>query len=202
MNIWKIGFDVEKYMWCVFRETEDMDILSFSGLFNNEKILPDTLPENITFFKRDYEDSGELPPADMMRSSGGDAGIISERAKRMLEAEYSNLFRFFPVCLEEFPEEKYYILNPTEYVFAEDVLDMDNTDINYLRNDKEYFIIYKILRYSFTPKIKGHHFFGLAFNHGKDKMFVWKYCDDEFKRFIEKNNITGLTFEKIFESED
>ena len=52
----------------------------------------------------------------------------------MLESEYKELFRFFSVSLEEFPKEKYYILGPTEFLFAEDVLDIKKTDIDYVRN--------------------------------------------------------------------
>lgn len=200
MNIWNVDFDVEKYMWCVFKETEDMDLLNFSELFFNESTLHETLPKDVIFHKRDKENDNPL--ADIMMSSGTDSGIVSEKAKIIFESEYKELFRFFPVSLEEFPKEKYYILSPTEFLFAEDVLDIKKTDIDYVRNDDEMCIIYKIRHYAFTEKIKGHHFFRMIFNNGKNKISNWRYCDDEFKEFIEKNNITGLEFTKIFEFED
>ena len=200
MNIWNVNFDVEKYMWCVFKVTEDIDLMKFSSLVRHDKILPETLPENIIFCNKD--DENDNPIADMMMGSGAYAGIISDKAKKMLESEYKDLFLFYPVCLENFPEEKYYILHPTEFVYAEDVLDMKNTYIDYVRNDRKTCILYKVRRYTFTNKIKGHHFFRIIFNHGKNKIFNWKYCDDEFKEFIEKNNITGLKFTKIFEFKD
>ena len=94
MNIWNVDFDVEKYMWCVFKETEDMDLLNFSELFFNESTLHETLPKDVVFHKRDKENYNPL--ADIMMSSGTDSGIVSEKAKKCLNPNIKSYSAFFP----------------------------------------------------------------------------------------------------------
>ncbi|MCM1062757.1 MAG: hypothetical protein NC452_21150 [Eubacterium sp.] len=127
------------------------------------------------------------------------SGIVSEKVKELFEKEYSGLFCFFPAVLEELPNIKYYILSPTVYLAAERVLDMKCTKIKYVGDNIERGIIFDIREYFFTQNVKGHHFFRLVFNNGEKRLYTFRYCDDEFKEFIEKNNITGLKFTKIFE---
>ena len=196
MNIWRVNFNVEKYMWCVFNETESMNLLQFAELFFNEEILSEKLPKEIVFHNKD--DENKNPPADMMMCSGTCSGIVNDRVKKMLESQYDGVFHFYRAHLKELPNEIHYILVPAVYLYAEEVLDLENTDIDYVCDD----VIFKIRRYVFTTKVKKNHFFRMIFNNGKIKMYNWLYCDDKFKNFIEKNDITGLKFKKIYEFED
>ena len=200
MNIWNVNYNVDEYMWCIFRETDSMNFSQFSQLFINEDTLANTLPKDIVLKNKDKKDNS--PIADMMACSGTMSGIVSEKVKELFEKEYSGLFCFFPACLDELPNVKYYILLPTVYLVAENVLDMEHTKIKYVGDNIERGIIFDIQEYSFTRNVKGHHFFRMAFNNGGKKLYTFRYCDDEFKDFIEKNNITGLEFTKIFELKD
>lgn len=203
MNIWLATPDVNNYWWCIFKGTEEIDGLDFITLFSNdnEDKLSEVLPEKIVFYNKDRgrKKNRRLHSADIMK---GDVTIlINEKSKCLIESEYSELFRFFSISLEDLPNEKYYIMIPLVYLELSDYLDMDNTEIKYLADDKSKGI-YKIRRYVFLEKIKGNHIFRLMYNNGKSCMFTDWYCDDNFKDFIEKNKITGLKFKKIFEFED
>ena len=203
MNIWQVFPDVDNYWWCIFKATEKIDGLDFITLFSNENEdkLSEILPDKTVFYNKDRGRRGyrKLRPADIMK--GDVTMLVNEKSKCLIENKYSEFFRFFSIILEDLPNEKYYIIIPLVYLELSDYLDMENTEIKYLSDDKSKGI-YKIRRYVFLEKTKGHHLFRLMYNNGKSRMFIDWYCDDEFKDFIEENNITGLKFTKIFEFKD
>lgn len=190
MCIWKISFDVEKYMWCILCETENIRILDFLDYFDHEEELP-------TDLMCCNKDKQIFPAADMMQCSGTASGIVNEKFKTASENKYSGLFKFYPVNLIDVPNEKHYILVPGIYLDMQEILDMNSTVFRY-RDGKK--VLSEILQYSFTPKVIGNHFFRMCYN--ERKFSVNKYCDDEFKEFIERNSITGLKFTKIFDFND
>lgn len=187
MNIWKVNFDVDKYMWCILCEKGNIRLLDFLNFFDHEE----ELPTDLTCRNKDKQ---IFPTADVMQCSGTASGIVNEKFKIASENKYSGLFKFYPIKLIDNPNEKYYILVPNTYLDMNEILDMNSTIFRY-RDEKR--VMSEILKYSFNSKVIGHHFFRMCYN--ERKFSITKYCDDEFKEFIEKNNITGLKFIKVFE---
>lgn len=197
MNIWQVDVDVEQYMWCSFTETKSLKLLQLSELFYNEDTLSKTLPPNISFHDKDKK--AKKFTADVMY--GDVCWIVNKSTKQLLKSKYGDLFYFFKTTIDDFPNEEYYMIVPFVFLELSNYLDMENTDIKYI-GDKKKHGIFEIRYHVFTKKIIGHHFFMFKYDNGTKRMRRFKYCDDEFKEFIEKNNITGFEFTKIFEFED
>ena len=198
MCIWEIDFDVEKYMWCIFKKTKNMDFSQFSDLFYDTETIAEKLPPKIVFHNKDKDNN---PIADIMMCTGTYNGIVSQRFKDLVESQYSGQFDFFASTLKESPQETFYIFVPKVYVKLEDVLDMENSGIEYIGGNKKRGLISDINKYKFNEKIKEYHFFKITYGNGI-KECLKMFCDDNFKEFIEQNNLTGLIFTKIFDFDD
>ena len=73
MCIWEIDFDVEKYMWCIFKKTKNMDFSQFSDLFYDTETIAEKLPPKIVFHNKDKDNN---PIADIMMCTGTYNGIV------------------------------------------------------------------------------------------------------------------------------
>ena len=194
MNIWLVELDVSKYIWCAMNE-KNMNSSNFRELFLNGNIPSDEQVKDVTFYNKDKDDVEQkgLKPADIMR--GGSVLLASQKAKQLIEKEYDGLFRFIMTSIDDFPNEEYYIIEPVIYLELSEHLDMEKTYIKYVANDINKGI-FEIRNYCFMEEIRNHHFFRFMYNNGTRYIPQTRYCDDEFKEFVEKNNITGLKFKK------
>lgn len=190
MTIWKVEPDVNNYMWILFSETDKMNCLQFSHLLrsNGQRV---TLDEEAKFH---YQEDNNNKIGDIMRISAG-YWLASEKAQKLISSEYGEIFQFIPTTCENEPDTNYYIMLPL--VFCE-ALDMDKSIYKCYRYGN---IISSISQYCFNEEAYKYPFFllkqGDYYHYGGGF-----YSNDEFKDFIEKNNITGLKFTKIFEFED
>lgn len=117
--------------------------------------------------------------------------MINERTKKIFENELNIEAQYLEIKVLD-PKEKLYIMS---LLRKKDIIDYEKSEYS-LRLNRYVGEIYK---YVFKDEVRNEY----AFKCFQDGILnsVYKYCTDKFKDIVEKNNITGLKFEKIFEIE-
>ncbi len=191
MKIWLTDPNVDKYMWILFSEGNDMD----SSRFEDHLSKLNCEGKDICFDKKilfRFQDRNLLPTADIMYASQK-YWLASSKAQKLISDSFGELFHFIPAICENEPEKEYFIMLPK--IFCEG-LNMEKSLYKYW-SDTDY--IDSVQRYVFNDNAMQYPFFML-----KDKKHFYYvgrfFSNDEFKNFIESNNITGLLFEKVYDS--
>lgn len=190
MKIWLTDPNVDKYMWILFSERNNMKISQFESNLSK----PNYEGKEISFDKKflfRFQDRNLLPTADIMYASPI-YWLASSKAQKLISDRFKGAFHFIPAVCENEPEKEYFIMLPR--VFCEG-LDMEKSKYKFWSDSDR---IDKVQRYVFNDHAMQYPFFML-----KDKRHFYDssfFSNDEFKSFIESNNITGLIFEEVFDS--
>ncbi|MDD7428830.1 MAG: hypothetical protein PUK49_03525 [Oscillospiraceae bacterium] len=191
MKIWLTHPNVDKYMWILFSERNDMK----SSRFEDHLSKLNCEGKEICFDKKilfHFQNNNLLPTGDIMYASPN-YWLAGSKAQKLISGRFGGSFQFIPAICENEPEKEYFIMLPR--VFCEG-LDPERSTYKYLL-DTDY--IGSVQRYVFNDNAMQYPFFML-----KDKKYFYDagrfFSNDEFKHYIESNNITGLVFERVYDS--
>ena len=131
----------------------------------------------------------------MIYFSGNGTAVLSNRAKEILELNFSNeKIQFFPATCDTLIGEKLWIINVYDYV---DVLDIENCEYTTMKNRKGETIIANIRKYSFKPEVFDHKVFKIYENGMKNRFDV--FATDDYIKVLDENSLTGWYKVKVFE---
>ena len=114
---------------------------------------------------------------------------INKKTKTILEKNFNNL-QFLPIKLNNYDNNEYFIVNIIGYVNG---LDTINSQVRKI--DNKYII--DIYKYVFNTNVQKYDIFKLKINNKIRTTDI--FVNDKFKNIIEQNQLTGLTFKKVFE---
>lgn len=115
--------------------------------------------------------------------------IIDEKTKSFLEPLLKNSnVEILPLICKETP---LYIINYLDRFSAEDVLDMDKSVVKRYESTGD--IMYVAQHYFKKSLIADKHIFSVH---------SLTVCDDEFKKIIEENGLTGLCFQLLWQCDE
>lgn len=213
MKVYKIKY-CEDYRSPTYSDDNLIDIYDISYLLINEKIEFDS---NMSL-KFDFctGENRQRISCDFMRTNPlGIIWVASERAKEIIQSAYGDFIRFFPVEGTDEHSNKYYVFIPSGYVEFKDVIDVDRSwfygrpPIRKFRQIDGIYDISDIIKFCFKENVKDHPVFWLkqSGHNKKTGKAVTRYENfdifviDEFVQLVKKNNLTGLNFVEIFDSE-
>lgn len=130
--------------------------------------------------------------ADIIRHNIG-LFIANEYSKNLLEKKFESLIQFLPVKNDDDTENNYYQMYP---IMAIDVLDVEKSECSFMLDSNWISHVYK---YVFYDNAEFLPIFKLRCNGHVDSFKVW--VTDEFKKYVEENNITGFDFLEVYDSE-
>lgn len=152
-----------------------------------DNITEDTI--NIEYKKR-FEDEIEYADTYALENYGF-CIAINERTKKIFENESNIEAQYFKLKSLDSKEELYMM----SLLRKRDIIDYEKSEYSLIMNK----YIGEIYKYVFKEEVKEEYIFKCFQDGVLDT--IDKYCTDKFKYIVEKNNITGFKFEKIFEIE-
>ncbi len=110
MKIWLTHPNVDKYMWILFSERNNMKISQFEN--NLSKLNCEGM--EICFDKKilfHFQNNNLLPTGDIMYASQK-YWLASSKAQKLISDSFGELFHFIPAICENEPEKEYFIMLP------------------------------------------------------------------------------------------
>ena len=183
----------------IFRLIADVGEYKSVGLVNNDKAFlkqfrNDILMGRALNGKYDYIEleivDGKNDSDFIMLWSVMGIGVFSCKAKQCLEDVMKNCVEFIPARLKN---EIVYITNVISIL---DAIDIEKSKIQRLKTG----LIIGLEEYCFvSEKISDNNFFKILLNNSiyTTEIFV----TSEFRAIVEKNNLLGFSFEKVWQSD-
>lgn len=148
--------------------------------FYNKRYSENWVKPNARFYSYD-NDRSLTKIADISDAGHPTALVLNKKAFDILQPDLSDYGEFLPVNVEGI---EYYIFNVLDYV-GDDCIDHDKTEPEIFEGE-----VIGIKKLVFDDNHLGKH---LIFKTSYDN-FGNVFCQDELKKIIEDNNLTGILF--------
>ena len=186
MNIWLIKYALNEYAEGVLYNVD------MGGIRRNYmRNMP--IESGCIGAELGYIDDGPTKVSNVVTiNSGGGLTCVDEYTKIILEKEYSNIMEFYPMKEKGTGETKYII----NLKAINDAFDDENSECTVNSG----ILISSVQKYVFKENVLEYDIFNCYEMDMVGRLRT--YCNDNYKKLIEDNNITGYKFIKIFEIED
>lgn len=179
---------------CIYSDNNKSDLLDMWRKYyqytSNDNFIDDW---DTYYFYLNNEINRNKIKQNIMRAHGG-YFIADDKAKVLIQSAFGEFIQFLEAVNEEDLSAKYFLLYPVRSL---DALDIDKSECRFMDEEKRY--ISTIYKYIFKNDIEYYPVFKLKLKDRVKKVPV--YATDEFKNFIEENNITGFNFVEVYDSE-
>ncbi|MBP0958056.1 MAG: hypothetical protein J5997_11920 [Oscillospiraceae bacterium] len=193
MKIYEL-YTAEEGATCCYSENNKIDILDswkkYYQYINNDDFIVNW---DTTFFYLNDEINKNKVKQNIMRYNNR-YFIVDNKTKEMIASAFGEYIQFLEAVNEEDLSAKYFLLYPVRSL---DALDIDKSECRFMDEEKLY--ISTIYKHIFKNDIEYYPVFKLRRKEVVNKSHV--YATDEFKNFIEENNITGFDFVEVYDSE-
>lgn len=179
MNIWEMTNTSNKYFSLILKEQSKESFEFLKDKFKGESIQDEWKPLEVEIYKKSKKFSDSPIFWDAIGSF-----ILSNKAYNDLKMFLEQKTEVLPLI---HPQYSYYIVNNLNVI---DCLDKEKTVFTTLSNGK----IVDVENYVFRPEVlENQHIFKI-----KELKSTSTYVSDKFKEEVEKNNLKGFLFQKVW----